>query len=178
MAGSNSHILDRLNALSPDRLLGIRRGIEKESLRVRRDGSLAMTPHPAALGSALTHPSITTDFSESQIELITGVHDSAESCLRSNSYLALKNGPKLLATAQRQGAFYERSLTGACAILLGGEGPGLSAELIAAADGVVSIPMQPPVESLNVAVSAAVIIYEARRQRAQVHEQQRITVRG
>jgi TrmH family RNA methyltransferase len=87
-------------------------------------------------------------------------------------------GVRVLATAQRQGAFYDRPLTGACAFLLGGEGPGLSAELIASADGVVSIPMQPPVESLNVAVSAAVIIYEARRQRAQVHEQQRITVRG
>jgi TrmH family RNA methyltransferase len=87
-------------------------------------------------------------------------------------------GVRVLATAQRQGAFYDRPLTGACAIVLGGEGPGLSAELIAAADGVVSIPMQAPVESLNVAVSAAVIIYEARRQRTQAHEQQRITVRG
>ena len=52
----------------------IRRGIEKESLRVRPDGALALTPHPAALGSPLTHPHITTDFSESQLELITGAH--------------------------------------------------------------------------------------------------------
>jgi len=81
MAGSNPRILERLNSLSTDRLAGIRRGVEKESLRVRRDGSLALTPHPAALGSALTHPCITTDFSEAQIELITGVHGSAESCL-------------------------------------------------------------------------------------------------
>ena len=58
-----------------------RRGIEKESLRVRLDGMLATTPHPARLGSALTHPSVTTDFSESQVELITGVHTSAQSCL-------------------------------------------------------------------------------------------------
>ena len=50
----------------------MRCGIEKESLRVRPDGRLAATPHPAALGSALTHPHITTDFSESQLELITG----------------------------------------------------------------------------------------------------------
>jgi glutamate--cysteine ligase len=35
-------------------------------------GSLALTPHPAELGSALTHPHITTDYSESQLELITG----------------------------------------------------------------------------------------------------------
>ena len=62
-------------------LSGLRRGIEKESLRVRPDGMLATTPHPARLGSALTHPSVTTDFSESQLELITGVHTSAQSCV-------------------------------------------------------------------------------------------------
>ena len=56
-------------ALSPARLRGMRRGIEKESLRAQPDGTLALTPHPAALGSALTHPHITTDFSESQLEL-------------------------------------------------------------------------------------------------------------
>ena len=62
----------------PKRLRGVRRGIEKESLRVRPDGRLADTPHPRALGSALTHPNITTDFSESQLELITGAHDSVD----------------------------------------------------------------------------------------------------
>ncbi len=62
-------------------LRGIRRGIEKESLRSLSSGALAATPHPKALGSALTHPHITTDFSESQIELITGVHVGIEDCL-------------------------------------------------------------------------------------------------
>lgn len=46
-------------------------GIEKESLRVDSDGTLAQTPHPRGLGSALTHPRITTDFSESLLELVT-----------------------------------------------------------------------------------------------------------
>lgn len=59
----------------------MRRGLEKESLRTLPDGSLALTPHPAALGSALTHPHITTDYSESQLELITGVHTSVPGCL-------------------------------------------------------------------------------------------------
>jgi len=59
----------------------IRRGIEKESLRVRPDGALALTPHPAALGSPLTHPHITTDFSESQLELITGAHPQVDRTL-------------------------------------------------------------------------------------------------
>jgi glutamate--cysteine ligase len=64
-----------------ENLGGMRRGIEKESLRVRPDGTLAQTLHPAALGSALTHAHITTDFSESQLELITGAHASVEACL-------------------------------------------------------------------------------------------------
>jgi glutamate--cysteine ligase len=72
----------RLAAMPRPALQGLRRGIEKESLRVRPDGGLAVTPHPARLGSALTHPSITTDFSESQLELITGVHPSAAACLK------------------------------------------------------------------------------------------------
>src|SRR5438128_3515438 len=71
----------------PENLRGMRRGIEKESLRVRPDGSLAQTLHPAALGSALTHPHITTDFSESQLELITGVQPSVESCLEELTFI-------------------------------------------------------------------------------------------
>ena len=71
-------LLERLKALSAARLHGIGRGVEKESLRVTQDGALATTPHPPSLGSALTHPHITTDFSEAQLELITGVHRSAE----------------------------------------------------------------------------------------------------
>ena len=74
---SHAALLERLQALAPERLQGIRRGLEKESLRAQPGGSLALTPHPAALGSALTHPHITTDFSESQLELITGVHAGA-----------------------------------------------------------------------------------------------------
>ncbi|MGE0348976.1 glutamate--cysteine ligase [Hydrogenophaga sp.] len=71
----------RLATLTGERLRGMRRGLEKESLRSQADGRLALTPHPSALGSALTHPHITTDYSESQLELITGVHGSVESCL-------------------------------------------------------------------------------------------------
>ena len=70
-----------MRSLAPEILKGIRRGIEKESLRVRRDGMLSTLPHPAALGAALTHPHITTDFSESQLELITGAHQGVDACL-------------------------------------------------------------------------------------------------
>ena len=60
---------------------GVWRGVEKESLRVSGDGRLSMRPHPPSLGSPLTHPQITTDFCEAQLELITGVHDTPEGCI-------------------------------------------------------------------------------------------------
>ena len=59
----------------------MKRGIEKESLRVTKEGALAQTPHPLKLGSALTHPSITTDFSESLLELITAPHTSIDALI-------------------------------------------------------------------------------------------------
>lgn len=62
-------------------LLVFNRGIEREALRVNAAGGLATTPHPAALGSKLTHPKVTTDFSEAQLELITPVHTSAVDAL-------------------------------------------------------------------------------------------------
>lgn len=61
-----------------ERLNGCQHGIEKESLRTTRNGDLARTPHPLALGSALTHPTITTDYSEALIELITPVSTSLD----------------------------------------------------------------------------------------------------
>jgi glutamate--cysteine ligase len=52
-------------------LVGGLKGLEKESLRVLANGQLAQTPHPPALGSAMTHPHLTTDYSEAQLEFIT-----------------------------------------------------------------------------------------------------------
>jgi len=76
-----------LNSLSAGAASGMRRGIEKESLRARADGALATTPHPAALGSPLTHAHITTDFSESQLELITGARQSVDAMLEELTFI-------------------------------------------------------------------------------------------
>jgi glutamate--cysteine ligase len=62
-------------------LRGIVRGIEKESLRVSPSGHIANSPHPEALGSALTHPSITTDYSEALLEFITAPSCSIDEVL-------------------------------------------------------------------------------------------------
>jgi tRNA G18 (ribose-2'-O)-methylase SpoU len=63
---------------------------------------------------------------------------------------------------------FRADLRGPLAVLIGGEGSGLTAALVETADARVTIPMQRPVESLNAAVTAALVLYEARRQRAQV----------
>jgi len=91
-----------LTALAPNAhlLTKLGHGIEKESLRVQADGQLADSPHPLALGSALRHPHITTDFSEAQPELITGVHESASACIEElddiHRYLHANVGEELL----------------------------------------------------------------------------------
>ncbi|HKB09501.1 MAG TPA: RNA methyltransferase [Vicinamibacterales bacterium] len=73
---------------------------------------------------------------------------------------------RIIATVPRAGrSLFDTDLTGPAALLIGGEGAGLPAPLVERADERVTIPMQAPVESLNAAVTAAVVLYEARRQR-------------
>lgn len=72
-------ILDRLKEVAtPDELLKGNFGVERESLRCTRDGKLALTPHPKVFGEKLFNPYITTDFSESQVELITPAFSTLE----------------------------------------------------------------------------------------------------
>lgn len=64
--------IKKLVVAGDERLLqGGLKGIEKESLRIKTDGSVATTSHPEAWGSPLTHPHITTDYSEALTELVT-----------------------------------------------------------------------------------------------------------
>ena len=91
--------------------------------------------------------------------------DRVLATLRAAGVRVLATAPAANGSITSRRSFSDQPLTGACAFLLGGEGPGLPGDLISSADGVITIPMEPPVESLNVAVSAGLIIYEARRQR-------------
>ena len=75
-------------------------------------------------------------------------------------------GLRIAATVPRHGTLmHDVDFTSPTALLLGGEGAGLPDTLIAAADVRVSIPMRSGIESLNAAVAAAVLLYEAHRQR-------------
>jgi TrmH family RNA methyltransferase len=80
---------------------------------------------------------------------------------------ARQRGCRIVTAVPRAGrSAFEVDYMGPTAIVIGGEGQGLSASLLDAADERVTIPMATPVESLNAAVTAALIIYEARRQRS------------
>jgi glutamate--cysteine ligase len=74
--------LSRLAAVDGDCLHGGGRGVEKESLRVTPDGRIARTPHPPALGAAVAHPWITTDYSEALLEFVTPPLDTCWATLQ------------------------------------------------------------------------------------------------
>ena len=63
-------------------------------------------------------------------------------------------------------SLYDAELQGPVAVLVGSEGTGVAPALVDAADDRITIPMAPPVESLNTATAAALVLYEARRQRS------------
>jgi TrmH family RNA methyltransferase len=80
--------------------------------------------------------------------------------------MARSKGLRVFATTARGGTSLPHcDLRGPAAIIFGGEGAGLPDDLLHAADARLTIPMHPPVESLNVAIAAALVIYEAARQR-------------
>jgi len=81
--------------------------------------------------------------------------------------LARSHGLRVAAAIGRGGTpMSDADLTGPLALVVGGEGSGLLEALVTAADARITIPMTPPVESLNVSVAAALLVFEARRQRA------------
>ena len=86
--------------------------------------------------------------------------DSVVRCARAS-------GSRTIASVPRDGRAPEAiDWSGPVVLFLGSEGPGLPAGLLAECDERVTIPMAPPVESLNVAVAGAILIYAARRQRS------------
>jgi glutamate--cysteine ligase len=80
---TQTHTLPELSALDNSFALFTRteHALEKESLRVDRQAHLQQSPHPKALGSPLTNPSMSLDFAEAQPEIITPVFDSIEETL-------------------------------------------------------------------------------------------------
>ncbi|UAA37525.1 glutamate--cysteine ligase [Paraneptunicella aestuarii] len=85
MQHTSQQFSERLSLLKQTDLLstlsGIQHGVERESLRINPDGSLAQTGHYRELGSSLTHRFITTDFAESLLEFITPPEQNSRTTL-------------------------------------------------------------------------------------------------
>ncbi len=77
------------------------------------------------------------------------------------------NFQQLAAAGRGEKDFRQACFTGRVALWIGNEGAGLPAEILAAAQSRITIPLEPPVESLNAAVAASIILCEAARQRKQ-----------
>lgn len=75
------NITKLLNKADQSILSNTRRGVERECLRITPDGHIAETRHPAGLGSSLTNPKITTDYSEAMVEIITPPCTTITGCL-------------------------------------------------------------------------------------------------
>lgn len=110
------HRLARLvNDKQQHHLTGGLKGIEKESLRITPDGLISRSPHPKTLGSAMTHPHITTDYSEALLEFITPPFPEIEDTLsflqdiHQFVYQNLNN-EKLLATSMPCGISGDQSI--------------------------------------------------------------------
>ena len=82
-----------------------------------------------------------------------------------------KENIRLCAAHLKGDTYYDAfDFTGACGFLIGNEGNGLSDEIAECADCYLKIPMEGKVESLNAAVSAALLMYECKRQRGEHNE--------
>lgn len=81
------------------------------------------------------------------------------------SFLKEKNIAVYCAALQDSAAYYEQDFTGPAALVVGTEATGLTREWREAAERNIRIPMQGEIDSMNVSVAAAVLIFEAKRQR-------------
>ena len=115
-------------------------------------------------------------YREDPPRILKGVAGSAQRWLRLPRHRSVEEvfgvlrpaGPRIYATGEGAGALApaEVDFTQPTAILLGNENRGVSPEALARADGLIHLPMRGMVQSLNVTVTAGMILYEAQRQRA------------
>lgn len=91
--------------------------------------------------------------------------------LRVAAYYLKQSGFKLVAATEKvDRLMYDTDLTGPCAIIMGSEDKGISSSMLELADDKVSIPMSGQISSLNVSVAAAIMVYEAVRQRLEARK--------
>ncbi|HQZ82280.1 MAG TPA: RNA methyltransferase [Pyrinomonadaceae bacterium] len=133
-------------------------------------GALLRTAEAAGVSGVVLSPNSTDPFAPKALRASMGaafrVPIMAGVDITGLQELAAENGASMLAAVAESGEYhFEADLRKAVVIVLGGEANGLPADVVEACDAKIRIPMQSGVESLNLAVSGAIILYEAVRQR-------------
>lgn len=132
-------------------------------------GTIIRTADAVGLDAVLTGPGTVDPFSPKVVRGSMGAIFHLPVLVRrdlgEDLELLKQQGVRVLAAAHGGRSLYDLELTGSLAWVIGNEGTGLSPEMKAAADEVVSIPMPGRAESLNAAMAAAVCLYETLRQR-------------
>lgn len=154
VGGREKPLLIALDGVEDPRNLG---AIIRTSVAAGADGVIIPARRAAGLTSAVAHAAAGA-LEHARIARVTNLV---------RSLLELKErGVRVYGFESRGGKSYlDLDYTGSCALLLGGEGRGLHRLVREACDELASIPLHGSVESLNVSVAAAVVLYEAARQR-------------
>jgi 23S rRNA (guanosine2251-2'-O)-methyltransferase len=109
---------------------------------------------------------VTTQVARSSVGAVNHIHIAQADDLVTLTSMLQSRGIRVIGTSQRAAhPIYERDLSGSIAIVIGNEGTGIRDELLCMCDELVTIPQFGAVESLNAAVSAGILFYEAQRQR-------------
>lgn len=157
--------------IAPQRSLQIALGLE----RLQDPGNLGTIVRAAAAANCdqiwlsddsvdLDHPKVLRSTAGQWFRIPMQVAEDLRSTVRDLK----QQGFKIVATVPTADlSYWEADLRSPVMVLLGNEGAGLSPELIAEADTAVRIPLAPGVESLNVSVTAALLLYEIQRQQTQ-----------
>jgi 23S rRNA (guanosine2251-2'-O)-methyltransferase len=137
---------------------------------VRNFGAISRTAECAGVHGILIPEKGAAQINSDAIKTSSGALNFIPICRESNLSAAVKflkdSGLQVIAcTEKADKTLYETSLNGPIALILGSEEDGISNDLIKAADSLVKIPILGKIESLNVSVATAVVVYEAIRQR-------------
>ena len=130
-------------------------------------GAILRTAFAVGVNGVITSPSEVPFINDESMRVSMGAAERIP-LVEMNLFTAVKelkrNDIKIFATDMEGKTYFESNLKGPCAFILGAEDVGLSAGMLERADEKISIPMKEGIGSLNVSVSAGVLLYEKLRQ--------------
>ena len=163
---SIEEMVDTALAVTPSPLIAILDGVSD----VRNLGAISRTLECAG-GNGIIVPAkggaaINADAIKSSAGALMRIGISKVPNLRYAVYYLKQSGFSIVAATEKaDGSIYGADMTGPCAVIMGSEGRGISQSVLSLADVRASIPMSGEISSLNVSAAAAVVLFEAVRQR-------------